>query len=399
MSCGHSIHRLLAAALTLVVCHGAAWATDLRLDILLTSYAPSERRIVPPPFAVRASPDGRRVIVDLPFERFSAPPRLETRRQDMTLRWGPGPDGLGRLVLSPEAPVSLVSAALRPAPEFARLTLVLRPAAEAAAVLAPTPRPAPPPQADEAPLVMIDPGHGGIAPGAVVGGIREKDVADAFAADLAAALRASGRWRVAFTRDGDRFMRLDDRWRRAEAEDADILLSIHANTVARGDAEGATVFTLAENGGSAEARALARLENQGAAPDPRRVSAPPERRALDALARRRTLAESRNAGDGIAYALSLATPMLRGRAHEQAGFRVLRSAHVPSALIELGFLTNADDLARLQDPDWRARAAGALAAGLESWRARAAGLSSDPARRYAPAQGNDRVAARKAERE
>ncbi|MEM1314621.1 MAG: N-acetylmuramoyl-L-alanine amidase [Pseudomonadota bacterium] len=342
------------------------------------------------PYAVAASPDGARLVVDLGFEGWTEPPR-RLAGPEAALRAGYAPDGAPRLVVIPEAPATLRSAALRADASGAVLSLVLAPFdGPAPRPQAAPPAPAPKPDVD-APLVVIDPGHGGIDPGAVVGEIREKDIASAFAAELADALRATGRWRVALTREDDRFLRLDARWRRADRLDADVLLSIHANTVERGDAVGATVFTLSEFGGAADLRALARLENQGEAARPPAPS-PPERRALQGVARRLALAESRAAGDALAYALSIVTPMLRGRAHEQAGFRVLRSSHTPSALIELGFLTNAEDLARLQDPDWRARTAAAITAGLETWRARAAGLSSDPARRYAGPRGIDRVA-------
>ncbi|MEM6440044.1 MAG: N-acetylmuramoyl-L-alanine amidase [Pseudomonadota bacterium] len=366
-----------------------AAADELRLTIVLPRF---ESPKAVPDWSARIAPDGRRVVIDFPLDRWVAPPILT--RGEAALRAGRGPDGRARLSVATTGPSSLLSAAFRAAPDAARLDLVLR--GEPGDAVSP---PSSDRRADtrppEAPLVFIDPGHGGVDPGAVVGGVREKDLVDAFAAELAAAIRASGRWRVAFSRDGDRFVRLDERWRRADAAGADVLLSIHANTVTRGDAMGAAVFTFNAVGGSVDARGLARRENvasveeRSAAPS----AHPPERRVLASLARRVTLAESRAAGDDLAYALSLATPMLRGRAHEQADFRVLRSAHTPSALIELGFLTNAHDLARLQNPDWRARAAGALVAGLERWRVRAAGLSSDPASRYAGEAGEERLAA------
>jgi N-acetylmuramoyl-L-alanine amidase len=198
----------------------------------------------------------------------------------------------------------------------------------------------------------------------------EKALVLDFALDLAAALDASGRWRAGLTRDDDRYLGLGERVRLAEAAGAAALLSIHANTVTRGDAVGATVFTLSDGASDAEAEALAALENRAGAVEGVDLAADGDdvARALIDLSRRRALARGRALGAALSRSLGRATPMLRDRAHAQAGFRVLTSPEVPSALIELGFLTNAEDLARMRDPAWRREASAAILRGLDRWR-------------------------------
>ncbi|MEO0680536.1 MAG: N-acetylmuramoyl-L-alanine amidase [Pseudomonadota bacterium] len=391
--------RAAAAALVWAALAGAAAAQGLRPAAGAAAYLQTQgaARVVvglarAGPAAARLASDPPRVIVDLPFDRWTqAPPPPPTGGLIAAARAGQGPDGRARLILDLAGPARLEEAALIRIGAGAAFRLLLRPGpAEAAA--APPPPPAPlalrpdPRDPPERPLLMIDPGHGGIDPGAVRGEVREKDLAFAFALALRDALRATGRWRVRLTRDEDVFVALDARVARAEAAGAAALVSLHANTVERGDAVGASVFTLSsyvgDAPGRAEAEALAAEENRAAvARAPAAPPGDPASRALTRIARAQALGDGRRLGDATAKALGVVTPMLRGRAHDRARFRVLTSSHTPSALIELGFMTNADDLARLRDPDWRARTAAALVAGLELWRHRAAGLSSAPIRR------------------
>ncbi|MDF2232537.1 N-acetylmuramoyl-L-alanine amidase [Albimonas sp. CAU 1670] len=289
-------------------------------------------------------------------------------------------DGRARLVLDLARPARLAEAVQMPDPEdpagqatVLRLELAYESPGdfearagwpEGQGPLAPAP-----PPADPRPLVMLDPGHGGMDPGAIRGEAVEKVLVMRFARDLAAALEATGRWRVALTREDDRYLGLAERVARAEAAGAAVLLSLHANTVARGDAVGASIFTLAAGQVDAETEALADSENRAdvAPGDDRAVEPDAALRAVHEIGMRRALLASRRLGDALAAELSQTTPMLRGRAHTHAGFRVLKSSRVAAALVELGFLSNAQDLARLQDPAWRARAAGAVAKGVEIW--------------------------------
>ena len=317
--------------------------------------------------------DPPRLLVDLP----GPAPRVIGRPDGLLAgaRSGLAAEDRGRLALDLTGPVQVASAELSRLPDGrARLRLRLSPDAgppqartlppEALPPRAPDPRE----PADPRPVVMIDPGHGGADPGAVRGDLVEKHLVLDFARDLAAALEAGGRWRPALTREDDRTLGLRERVALAEAAGAAALLSLHANTVERGDAFGATVYTLSDTATDPVGAALAAVENRAD------VTALAETAGADDVAamlldltRPATQAASGRLGEGLARGLAAVTPMLRDREHEQARFLVLTSARTASALIELGFLSNADDAARLTDPAWRAEAAAALARALDAW--------------------------------
>ncbi|WP_177236147.1 N-acetylmuramoyl-L-alanine amidase [Albimonas pacifica] len=337
-------------------------------------------------FEVFALEDPPRLVVAFDGPAWEgAPPPPPPGGLVKAVRAGLVADGRARLVLELVRPARLAEAVQFPDPDDPSGPTILRlelayaaPDAFAAAVGWPEGQgplaPAPPP-ADPRPLVMIDPGHGGMDPGAIRGEAVEKALVMTFARDLKAALEATGRWRVALTREDDRYLGLAERVARAEAAGAAALLSIHANTVARGDAVGASIFTLAAAGSTdAETAALADSENRAdvAPGDDRAVEPDAALRAVHEIGMRRALLASRGLGTELVDHLAQATPMLRGRAHSQAGFRVLKSSRVPAALVELGFLSNAQDLARMRDPAWRRRAAQALTQGLDAWAGAAA---------------------------
>ncbi|MFO7853686.1 MAG: N-acetylmuramoyl-L-alanine amidase [Paracoccaceae bacterium] len=340
---------------------------ELRVAVRLPAAGPWRAfALAPPPRLVIALPEG-----PMP----AAPPPPPPGSLLSGARAGAGPEGRPRLVLDLARPARLMRAELTRHDQGAGLRFALAPGRPSAADWPEGARPkgraeAGPAPADPRPLVMIDPGHGGIDPGAHRGDAVEKALVLDFALDLAAAIDASGRWRAALTRDDDRYLGLTDRVGLAESAGASALLSIHANTVSRGAATGATVFTLSDGASDAEAEALAALENRAEAVGGvgLTVDGDDVARALIDLSRRRALARGRALGEALAASLGAETPMLRDREHAQAGFRVLTSAEVPSALIELGFLTDAEDLARMRDPAWRRRAASAILNGLDRWR-------------------------------
>jgi N-acetylmuramoyl-L-alanine amidase len=219
-------------------------------------------------------------------------------------------------------------------------------------------------------LVMIDAGHGGIDPGAIRGGIQEKTIALAFAEELAHALDKSGRYRVAMTRTDDVFLSLRERVRLAEAAGADIFLSLHANTVESGDASGAAVHTLSDNASDQEAQDLAELENRadilagvnlaGESDDVARI--------LIDLSQRQTNHASDKLAKAMLTGLAPRIEVLKSRPHRSAGFRVLRSPTIPSLLLELGFMSDDEDLANMLNLTWRRRAAMGVVDALDQWR-------------------------------
>jgi len=206
--------------------------------------------------------------------------------------------------------------------------------------------------------VVIDPGHGGIDSGAVgTAGTLEKAVTLAFARDLAARLEKTGHYAVALTRNDDIFLPLDERVAIGRQHEADLFISLHADTISVKDMRGATVYTISEEASDALAAELADSENRADAAGGIIAGEAPADVAdilLD-LIRRETQAFS------VVFARSLVGE-LDGRIElirnpvRSAGFRVLRAPDVPSVLVELGYLSNPKDEALLNDTAWRARA-------------------------------------------
>ncbi|MEM7496393.1 MAG: N-acetylmuramoyl-L-alanine amidase [Pseudomonadota bacterium] len=237
-----------------------------------------------------------------------------------------------------------------------------RPAALAAAAAA-GPRPF---------TVVIDPGHGGHDPGAVVDGIVEKKLTLVFARRLALRLSSLQNTRAVLTREGDRFLPLGARLRLAIAEGADLFISLHADTVAEGNASGLSVYTLTperreavagEITAEAPRDAIIRgVDLAGAGDDVTRI--------LVELSQRRTGAEGEDLAAAILEGMGETVPLLNTRPHRQANFRVLRSVDFPAILVELGFLSNAGDRKRLTDRRWQAMAAERMAVAIDGWRRR-----------------------------
>jgi N-acetylmuramoyl-L-alanine amidase len=217
--------------------------------------------------------------------------------------------------------------------------------------------------------IAIDPGHGGPDPGAISPtGLYEKEVTLATALDLAAQLAASGRIEVILTRDGDAFVPLPARVARARAARADLFLSIHADTLPNAAKRGASVFTLSAQASDREAAALAQSENRSdlvagidLAKEPHDVS-----EVLFDLARRRTDNLSLAFARDLVAALGQTT-LLLDHPQRAAGFAVLTAPDIPSALVELGCLSNPQDERQLRQPAWRARLARGLLLGIEAY--------------------------------
>jgi N-acetylmuramoyl-L-alanine amidase len=212
------------------------------------------------------------------------------------------------------------------------------------------------------PLIMLDPGHGGLDPGCIgVSGIYEKDITLPMAMALARDLEAGGRFRVKLTRGGDEFVALPDRVERARAAGADLMLSIHADALPEEHMRGASVFTLSEQASDREAAALAARENKAdlvAGVDLSR-HAPEVSDILLDLARRDTNNQSIRLARDLVAELGRRVRLLNN-SHRSAGFAVLKAPDIPSALVEIGCLTNRQEEAELQLPTYQRK----LAAGL-----------------------------------
>jgi N-acetylmuramoyl-L-alanine amidase len=245
----------------------------------------------------------------------------------------------------------------------------------------------PAPSGDTRPLIVIDPGHGGPDTGAKVadGDIMEKDMVLSFGITLRDQLEKSGKYRVAMTRADDTFIPLAERVKFARQRQAALFISIHADSLpkAEGDAQGATVYTLSDKPSDSEAAKLAEAENKSdivAGIDLSREPGDVADILLD-LAQRETRGFSHH------FARTLVAEMkpamrLHKKPLKSASFVVLKAPDVPSVLVELGYMTNKQDLKLLMSEAWRARAAESIAQGVDAFfRTRMAGADAGAARR------------------
>lgn len=211
--------------------------------------------------------------------------------------------------------------------------------------------------------VVLDAGHGGIDPGAIgLSGIYEKEVALDTTLLVARALEARRRYRVVLTRRDDEFIPLHERVARARAADGDLFLSIHADALPQPDMRGASVFTLSEKASDAEAAALAARENKVdlIAGIDLSQHAPEVSTILIDLARRQTNNLSIRLARDLVVELGREVRMLN-HSHRSAGFAVLKAPDIPSALVELGALSNRAEERSLRTPSYRAMLAASLA--------------------------------------
>ncbi len=226
--------------------------------------------------------------------------------------------------------------------------------------------------------IAIDPGHGGIDGGAASkGGTSEKDITLAFALELKQRLSQGGLYDVVMTRETDEFLRLDERVRIARQGNADLFISIHADTIRVGGVHGATVYTVSDRASDHEAQALADRENLADAMAGFDVGEDNHDVAdiLVDLIRRETNSFSVRFARSLVGELTGQIDLIRNP-HRSAGFRVLKAPDVPSVLVELGYLSSERDEARLKDPEWRSKAADGIAsavAGFAAARMRAGG--------------------------
>ena len=166
------------------------------------------------------------------------------------------------------------------------------------------------------------------------------------ARDLQKELLAANRYRVMLTRAGDSFVPLRERVARAQAARADLFLSLHADSHPDSDVRGASVYTLSEDGSDREAAALAARENRAdTVVSGVRLANQPDNvaQALVAMSQRSTVNDSRRLAETMVFTFGRNGVRLLPRTHRQAGFAVLTSPDIPAALVELGYLSNAQD--------------------------------------------------------
>jgi len=329
-----------------------------------------------------------RVIVDAPDVSFQMPDGIGKEKRGLVTayRYGLFAPGKARIVIDVSGPFLIDKAfVLEPRDDQpARLVVDLVPTDEKTflAKLKEAKPPQPPGEGpasiaqapsrppDAKPVVVLDPGHGGVDPGtSSTTGITEKEVVLTFARTLKTKLEATGRYEVFLTRDDDTFLPLRERVEFAQKKGAGLFLSIHADYFPQqiDKATGATVYTLSEEASDEEARALAAKENFSDALAGIELPSDSDEELANILI---DLAQRETQNRSVVFARSIVGELAsKGTLHTKrlrsAGFRVLKAPDVPSVLLELGFLSNPDDEKRLTSEAWRDRNADAVAESID----------------------------------
>lgn len=337
----------------------------------------------PVPWRVRVLDKPARLVLDLREVDWRGISTLKVPKSFVTgARAGTVRPGWSRLVVELAQDMTVTQAEMRTRDGTARVILRLDPATSEDFALAaaeadppgwvmPVAADLPSPQtAGTGPvIVVLDPGHGGIDPGAERDGQTEANLMLAFARELKEVLLRDGRFQVVLTRDEDVFVPLETRISIARAAGASVLLSLHADALAEGEATGTTIYTLSDEATDAAAAALAErhrrddlLSGVDLTEQDDQVAA-----VLMDMARTSTMPRIDRLADALAMSIKAAGIKMHRHPRQFAGFSVLKAPDIPSVLIELGFLSSAKDLARLEDKEWRAKMAAALRDGLVAW--------------------------------
>jgi N-acetylmuramoyl-L-alanine amidase len=345
--------------------------------------------------------DPYRAVIDVPQVNFQLPAGTGAGGRGLVkaFRYGLVMPGGSRIVFDLTGPAKIVNSYVLEAAngQPARLVVELEEVDRAAFVqsLAPENRPElrpsvaaapatipatsePAPQkpaapADGRPIVVIDPGHGGIDNGTQSSGESEKNLVLAFGLALRDRLEKAGKYRVVMTRDDDTFIPLNDRTKIARNLKAALFVSIHADALPKteGDAQGATIYTLSDKASDAEAQRLADAENRADAIAGFNLAEEPTDVAdiLIDLTQR----ETRTFSNRFAHLLMgemKSTVRMHKHPLKSAGFRVLKAPDVPSVLVEIGYVSNKGDLEHLVSEGWRSRAVGSMAQAIDAFLAK-----------------------------
>jgi N-acetylmuramoyl-L-alanine amidase len=337
--------------------------------------------------------DPYRVILDLPDLTFQLDPAVGQKGRGLVtaFRYGLFAENKSRVVIDTTGPVKITSAAMTRvgSGKSVRLAVVLSPI-DSASFGAGTGATRPPepdagakrslradkkatPRERSKPVVVIDPGHGGIDPGAIgINNVFEKTIVLAVAKQLEAALIKIGGYDVKMTRTDDVFVSLDDRLEYSAADDADLFISLHADSIEgkkfAESVRGATIYTLSDKASDEQSRLMAEKENasdliagiasanQGANDQVQNI--------LFDLMKRETSNFSADFSHVLAKRLGKTITMSR-IPRRSAGFKVLKQSHAPSVLIELGYVSNQNDEQQMTTAAWQSKVASSIAAAVQ----------------------------------
>lgn len=340
------------------------------------------------PWRVFTVADPARLVVDfreVDWSGVTSETVLEPGRVS-ALRFGPFRPGWSRMVADLNEPMVVAEAGLRISDATGAADLTIRlaradadtfAAASGAPSLAgwdlPKPadvqRPKGRPGQDRPLVVVLDPGHGGIDPGAEEGGVQEAALMLSMARQIREALLRAGGFEVQMTRETDVFVSLERRVAIAHEAGADVFLSLHADSIEEGIAHGAAVYTLSDSASDKASAALAERHDRDDILAGLDLSGSDDVVAgvlLD-LARLDTAPRSVALAKSIVAGIENATGHVHKRPLRKAAFSVLKAADIPSVLIETGFLSTTQDRENLLDPIWRAGFAAGVRDGVQAW--------------------------------
>jgi len=217
--------------------------------------------------------------------------------------------------------------------------------------------------------IVLDPGHGGYDPGALVSGIKEADVMLTLAYELEEALLRAANINVVMTRRTDGFLPLDKRVAVAQDVEADLFISLHADIVTQGVAEGTTVYTLSKVASDALSASLATDHDRAASLGGLDLSGEDDDIAETLLDLTMVETQPRSAAFARTLIETLKANDIRvnRKPLRSAAFSVLKAPDIPSVLIEAGFMSTPRDLQNLTDKEWRTRYVTTLATGIVTW--------------------------------
>ena len=383
-------------------------AAPVATDIRIGSHADKTRFVIDisedVKFKVFTLSDPYRVVIDLPEMGWRLPGKNAPRKTGVIRRYRYGlfRSGLSRVVLDVKSPVKIKAAFVLPPAEGKRYRLVLDLArttrqlymaalkpplsrsdpdndrivaapTNALEILPPGRKPelGSPPKKARKPVIVIDPGHGGIDPGSTSGRVFEKHITLVTAKAVKAHLDELGGYTVRLTRKNDDFIRLRQRIAIARAYKADLFISLHADAIKNRRIRGLSIYTLSEKASDKEAAELAEKENKAdliAGMDLSTKSKEVTNILID-LAQRETMNESARFAAEFVKHIRKVTKTL-SNAHRFAGFAVLKAPDVPSVLVEMGFLSNRSDEKALRSPRYRAKMARAIGNAIDGYFAR-----------------------------
>ena len=372
---------------------GAAFAKPLLIEaklglepgltrVLLTLSEKVEYRL----FALA---DPYRIVIDMDevVSKLPSGEKFLGQGHVLAMRYGLFKAGTSRVVLDINGPVKVQQAIFLPGivPNTTRLLIDLgadteegfRAFAKATNKLQPLQEPIKQPPVISTPtakpkntklLVVIDPGHGGIDPGTIVGQANEKDITLSVAQILAKELKESGKYEVRLTRTKDIYIPLRDRFKIAREAQADIFVSLHADSHPNPNTRGASVYTLSDKASDKEAEALASKENKSdviAGLDLSHEN-PVVTDILINLAQRETNNRSVKFANAIVTHFTKDIPLLP-KPQRSAGFAFLKAPDIPSILIEMGYLSNKNDAALLRSKKHQLKIAKSLRRALDTY--------------------------------